>query len=68
MKAGGVGKCRSTGHRCLELHSERAFKDRFRQSHIYAVPVTRPQDFRIVEFWSILKLFDLLRVVGLGSP
>ena len=37
MKGGGVGKCRSTGHRCLELHSERAFKERFRQSHIYGL-------------------------------
>ncbi len=34
MKGGGVGKCPSTGHRCLELHSERAFKERFRKNHI----------------------------------
>ena len=34
MKGGGAGKCRSIGHRLLGLHSERAFKERFRQNHI----------------------------------
>ncbi|MEE9263650.1 MAG: hypothetical protein V3V11_04265 [Vicinamibacteria bacterium] len=34
MKGGRVGKCRSAEHRCLELHSERAFKERFRKNHI----------------------------------